>query len=154
MSVIQNSFFRPGYTPPSSFYYNVQFEGRRDMDSSFQEVSGLKLVFGTEEVREGGDNVFIHELPTQPTYSNLILKRCLVLNANLDKWCKDAFERSEFDPKDLQISLRGQQGGSLASWSVAGAYPLSWELSALNTTSNELAIETLELKYRHFKRES
>ena len=154
MSVIQNSFLRPGYTPPSSFYYNVQFEGRRDMDSSFQEVSGLKLVFGTEEVREGGDNVFIHELPTQPTYSNLILKRCLVLNANLDKWCKDAFERFEFDPKDLQISLRGQQGESLASWSVVGAYPLSWELSALNTTSNELAIETLELKYRHFKKES
>jgi phage tail-like protein len=149
----QESFFRPGYSPPTSFYYEVKFEGKRDMDSSFQEVSGLKLTFGVEQIREGGDNSFIHELPTQPTYSNLVLKRCLVLNSALDKWCKDAFEKFEFDPKNVRVSLLGANGGSLASWNVEGAYPISWELTPLNSTSNELAIETLELKYRHFKRE-
>tara|TARA_R110002051_G_scaffold72631_1_gene131266 strand:- start:3471 stop:3935 length:465 start_codon:yes stop_codon:yes gene_type:complete len=153
MSVIKNSFFRDGYTPPSSFYYDVQFNGRSDMDSSFQEVSGLKLTFDTKQVKEGGDNLFVHTLPMQPTYTNLKLKRCLVLNASLDTWCKEAFENFKFEPMDLRVSLLGKNGGSLASWSIIGAYPISWELSTLNSTSNELAIETLELKYRHFKRE-
>ncbi len=152
MALKQSGFYVPGYTPPTSFYFDVRFNGRRDMDSLFKEVSGLKLSFGIEQVREGGDNSFIHELPTQPTYSNLVLKRCLMLNSSLDKWCKEAFENFNFEPKDLKISLLGEYGVALAAWSVQGAYPISWELAALNSTANELAIESLELKYRSFKR--
>lgn len=151
--MIADDFFEPSNTPPTSFYFDVKFEGRRDMDSSFQEVSGLKLFVGTEQAREGGDNLFVHDFPLKPTYTDLVLKRCLLPNASLYKWCKDAFERFEFDPKNIRISLLGRNGGSLASWNIEGAYPVSWELSTLNNTSKELAIETLELKYRHFKRE-
>lgn len=149
----QEPFFESGYTPPTAFYFGVKFDGSPDMDSSFQEISGLKLPLGTEQVGEGGNNIYRHELPSNPTFENLVLKRCLVSNSALNKWCTNAIEQFLFAPKNLQISLLGING-VLASWIVADAYPISWELASLNSASNELAIETLVLKYRYFRKYS
>ncbi|RMB56175.1 phage tail protein [Dokdonia sinensis] len=147
------NFMTQNATPSTEFYFKVSFEGRSDMDSSFQEVSGLNVTLETQPVIERVENRFVHELPTQPTFSNLVLKRCLILNSHLEKWCKDALEKSIFDPMNIRISLMNKNEGSLASWHFDSAYPISWELSTLHSNLNELAIEALELKYRHFKRE-
>ncbi len=40
-------------TPPTAFYFSVKFIGMDTIDSSFQEVSGLKATFGEEERKEG-----------------------------------------------------------------------------------------------------
>ncbi|SRX55784.1 phage tail protein [Aequorivita sp. CIP111184] len=149
-----SDFFQEGFMPPTAFYFSVNFRGSPEMDSSFQEVSGLKIDLGTKQRTAGGDNSFVQELPNIPTYSNLILKRSLIQNSNLDMWCKNAIENFEFDPKDVRLSLLGADGGVLASWNIVKAYPVSWELSLLNSTSNELAIAALELKYRLFRKES
>ena len=143
-----DSFFKSNYAPPTAFYFSVKFDGFDNMDTSFQEVSGLKVTIDTVTKKEGGDNNFIHHLPTPAKYENLVLKRCLLYNSKLDKWCRDALEDFKFDPKDINLSLLGANGGVLASWSIIQAFPISWELSTLNSTSNELAIETLTLKYR------
>lgn len=149
-----SDFFQEGFMPPTAFYFSVSFSGSPEMDSSFQEVSGLKIGLDTKHRTEGGDNSFVHKLPATPTYSNLILKRSLIQNSNLDMWCKNAIENFEFDPKDVRLSLLGAKGVILASWIIVKAYPVSWELSSLHSTSNELAIEALELKYRLFRKES
>lgn len=148
-----DSFFKSGYTPPAAFYFSVKFTGFDDMDSSFQEVSGLKVTVGTVEKKEGGENTFVHHLPTPPKFENLVLKRCLLKNSKLEKWCRDAIENFKFDPKDVKLALLGANGGILASWSIVNAFPVSWELSALNSTSNQLAIESLTLNYRHFRKD-
>jgi phage tail-like protein len=149
----KDSFFKPGYTPPTAFYFSVKFTGFDDMDSSFQEVSGLKVTIDTVEKKEGGDNNFVHHLPTQTKFDNLVLKRCLLKNSKLEKWCRDAIENFKFDPRDLKVALLGANGGILASWTVVKAFPISWELSSLNSTSNQLAIETLTLKYKLFRKD-
>lgn len=148
-----NSFFKPNYSPPTAFYFSVKFDGFDNMDSSFQEVSGLKVTVGTMEKKEGGDNNFVHHLPTPAKYENLVLKRCLMYNSKLDKWCRDALEQFKFDPKDIKLALLGANGGILASWTIVHAFPISWELSSLNSTSNQLAIESLTLKYRLFRKD-
>lgn len=124
------------------------------MDTSFQEVSGLKMTLGAEEGQKGDENSFVHHLPTPPKFENLVLKRCLLYNTGLTKWCKDAIEDFKFNPKDITLQLLGANGGSLASWNIIQAYPISWELSTLNSNSNQLAIETLTLKYLYIKKES
>lgn len=150
----ENSFFQQGYAPPTAFYFQVKFRDFPEMDSSFQEVSGLKVTVKVTEKKEGGDNSYMHYLPSPPQYSNLVLKRCLVPNSSLDDWCRDALEDFKFKPLDLQVMLLGADSSPLASWSVFRAIPLSWELSALGSTKNELALETLTLKYKHFKKDS
>ncbi|WP_268034048.1 phage tail protein [Algoriphagus sp. PAP.12] len=149
-----NSFFQTGYTPPTAFYFNVKFPDFPEMDCSFQEVSGLKVTVKVTEKMEGGDNYFIHYLPSPPKYSNLVLKRALIQSSQLDSWCRDALEDFKFQPLDLQVILLGSQGEPLSSWSVYKAIPLSWELSTLGSTKNELAIETLTLKYKNFRKDN
>jgi phage tail-like protein len=148
-----DNFFNSDYTPPSAFYFAVKFVGFPDMDSSFQEVSGLKVSIDTEEKKEGGDNLYAFHFPKPATYQPLVLKRCLMANSVLNLWCKNALENFSFYPKDIRLLLLGADGSSLSSWTINQAYPISWELSALNSTSNELAIETLTLKYRNFKKD-
>lgn len=145
-------FFKPETAPPTAFYFSVTFRGMDDIDSSFQEVSGLKATFGIEEKKEGGENSFVHSFPTLPTFDNLVLKRCLVPNSKLDNWCSEAINNFKFDPRDIHIKLLGVGDMKiLASWNVVRAFPVGWELASLNSTSNELAIETLTLSYRYFK---
>ena len=148
-----DNFYKQNYAPPTAFYFAVKFNGFPEMDSSFQEVSGLKVTLSTEERKEGGENDFVLHLPSPAKYEDLVLKRCLMSNLGLTQWCKNALEDFKFDPKDIKLQLFGADGVSLASWSIIQAYPISWELSALNSTSNELAIETLTLKYRNFKKD-
>jgi len=148
-----SSFFKPEHTPPTAFYFSVRFKGFNDMDTAFQEVSGLKVTLGTVEKKEGGDNNFVHHLPSPPTYENLVLKRCLTYNSKLETWCRDALEGFKFDPKDIKLSLLGANGEILASWTIVQAYPISWELATLDSSSNELVIESLTLKYRLFRKD-
>lgn len=148
------SFFQAGYAPPTAFYFKVKFNEFPEMDCSFQEVSGLKVTVKVTEKIEGGDNNYMHYLPSPPKYSDLVLKRCLIQNSSLDKWCRDALEFFKFQPLDFQILLLGPDAAPLSSWTVYKAIPLSWELSSLASTRNELAIETLTLKYKHFKKDS
>ncbi len=150
----ETSFFQPGYAPPTAFYFTVRFNDFPSMDSSFQEVSGLKVTVSVTEKKEGGDNEFIHYLPNPPKYSDLILKRCLMPNSDLDNWCRRALEDFRFKPLDLQVALLGPASEIMASWSIIKAIPVSWELSGLGSTKNELAIETLVLKYKQFRKDS
>ncbi|SFB53408.1 phage tail protein [Algoriphagus aquimarinus] len=147
-------FFKDDYAPPTAFYFNVKFFKLTEMDSSFQEVSGLKVSVKVTEKKEGGDNDNVHYLPNPPVYSDLVLKRCLLPNSQLTEWCTDALERFKFDPLDLQIILLGPDRENMASWTVSNAYPISWELSTLNSTKNELVIETLTLKYNKFVKDT
>lgn len=124
------------------------------MDCSFQEVSGLKVSVTAVEKKEGGDNNFMHYLPSPPKYTDLVLKRCLLKNSKLDDWCRNALERFKFDPKDVQVFLLGPDAIPLASWTVYWAIPLSWEMSTLDSTKNELVLETLTLKYRRFVKDT
>ena len=71
-----------GY-PPVGFHFRVEFglDGAGDQDSRFQEVGGLSAELGTEELQEGGENRFVHRLPTLPKYGNLVLKRGLLTDS-------------------------------------------------------------------------
>ena len=147
-----NSLINPDFAPPTAFYFHIRFLDVEDMESSFQEVTGLNVNVGAAEFEEGGDNQFIHNTPTPPNYENLVLKRCLMYNSKFDQWCRNALEDFNFDPRDMQLSLIGANGEIQASWLIAGAFPIAWELSSLNNTDSHLAIETLTLKYRMFKK--
>ena len=154
-------FFNQEIVPPTAFYFEVVFigNGNTKMDSSFQEVSGLKVTIETTVENKGGDNIYVHNLPKSINYQDLVLKRCLMKGPNLEKWCRDAIEDFKFHPLNISLRLLSSKsktiGNSkivtpLAEWSIEQAYPISWELGSLGSIKNELAIETLTFKYRRF----
>ena len=131
----------------------VEFNGisSQDSDVQFQSVAGLSVDIETEEFAEGGENRFKHKLPVRTKFPNLVLKRGLVSDSKLIKWCKDAVENFDFSPTDVTIKLLNNEHEPLVTWNVVHAYPVKWSVSDFNAEQNSIAVETIELAYNYFK---
>ena len=139
------------YYPPWGFYYKVEFsisKGKNDV--RFQTVSGLSVEYDTEEFKEGGENRFTHKLPVRTKYADLVLKRGMLIDSDVTKWCLAAFRDRDFKPADLSIILMNEKGEPLRTWNVSHAIPKKWSVNDLNANENSIVIESLELIYRYF----
>ncbi len=137
------------YYPPVAFHFAVTFmlpqADARDM--RFQEVSGLGMDLGTEELAEGGENRFVHQLPTGAKHGNLVLKRGLLTASPLILWVRAALEAFEFLPVPVVVTLLNEQHLPLAAWTLSRCYPVKWTIGNFNATDNGVAVESLELAY-------
>lgn len=146
----------PKYYPPVSFHFAVSFLNKEKpwttaMDSMFQSVSGLTVDIEFEEYSEGGENRFKHKLPTRTKFPNLVLKRGLVIESELTKWCRLAVEDFEFELKDLTIVLLNAAHAPLMTWDVVGAIPVKWSIDEFNAGESKIAMESIEIAYQYFK---
>ena len=142
------------YTPPT-FYFKLSFSRvSGTLDASFEEVSGISMEMGTEEVSEGGNNRFKHRVPTSVKFTNLVLKRGLAAkNSEVISWCKSTLEEGlveTIETKNIIVHLLNENGDPLKSWSFMNAWPLQWATSDFNTTNNEILIESLEFSFSYF----
>ncbi len=146
------------FYPPRGFYFQLQFcTSASARDNAFQEVSGLTVEIETEDVREGGQNMYKHKLPTVARYSNLVLRRGFVsMGSPLATWCNETLLLADFtkpiQTTDVQLDLLNDKGEPLATWAFMEAWPVKWSLSDFKSQDNALAIETLELAYSVFLR--
>ena len=139
------------YYPPWGFYYKVEFSiSKSKNDVRFQAVSGLSVEYDMEEYKEGGENRFTHKLPVRTKYADLVLKRGMLVDSEVTKWCQAAFRNRDFKPADISIILMNEKGEPLRTWNVVRAIPKKWIVSDLNSNENAIVIETLELSYRYF----
>ena len=138
------------YYPPLGFHFKVEFANLKS-EFEFQSVSGLTLELDTEEIAEGGENRFKHTLPVRAKFPNLVLKRGLLADSSLVKWCRDAIEDFNISPTDITISLLNEEHEPLMTWNVVHAYPLKWAMADFNAEESKLVIETIELAYNYFK---
>lgn len=150
--------------PPVSFFFNVSFidaEFKSDLvETSFQNITGLSVDMQTETLKEGGENRFEHILPTRTKYTPLVLKRGLVTDSKMRKWCMEALVDFDFKPKNLSVNLlhlkqsndqeSAAESTPLMTWNVINAWPKKWSVSDFNAEQNAIAIETLELNYSYF----
>ena len=141
------------YYPPVAFHFRVRFSiSSEDSDVRFQDVSGLSVSLGVEDVKEGGENRYTHRLPTPPKYGSLVLKRGLLLDSAVFKWIENAVTNFEFEPAEIHIDLLNEEHEPISSWTFTRAWPVKWEISSLKSTGNEVVIETLELAYASFRK--
>lgn len=143
--------------PPPAFNFKVVFAALGGaFDTSFQEVSGIKASIDPEPYNELGENNYVLQLPKPPTYGPLVLKRGIAdMKSPLVKWCRSVFEGSfvkPIAPMPVQVHLIGENSVPVRSWSFSNAFPISWEVDSFNSTKNEVAIETITLRYDSLSR--
>ncbi len=135
--------------PPLGFHFKVEFANLKS-EIEFQSVSGLTVDLDTEDIAEGGENRFKHRLPVRTRYSKLVLKRGLLTDSSLIKWCRDAVEEFNISPTDITISLQNEEHEPLMTWNVVHAYPVKWSMGDFNAEQSQIVIETIELVYNYF----
>lgn len=140
-----------GYYPPVGFHFKVEFISvGNDNDVRFQSVGGLSMELEVENIKEGGQNLFEYKLPGRSKFSDLNLKRGLLLDSEVIKWIKDALYNRDFKPANMNISLLNSDHEPLLTWQVFNAWPRKWSVSDLNATENSIMVETLEIAYTYF----
>ncbi len=142
----------PEYIPPPSFHFRVIFPelGTGDSDTMFQSVNGLSASIGTENVKEGGENRFTHSLPVRSAYEDLVLKRGVLIDSDVVRWCRDALEAFAYQPTTVLVELLNDKHEPLVTWNVIHAWPKKWSISDLDAEKSEVLVETLELTYNFF----
>jgi phage tail-like protein len=141
-----------GYYPPVGFHFKVEVDGLppNDNDTRFTEVGGLSVELATEEVAEGGENRFIQKYPVRAKYPELVLKRGLLLNSEVVGWVRSCIENLEIVPRTVYVKLLNEEHQPLLTWNLTNAYPTKWSVSDLNSTSNAVVVESMQLFYQTF----
>ena len=146
------------YYPPVSFHFKVEFNFKQEFhgvptqkdDIMFQSVGGLTSELQTETIKEGGENRFEHELPVRTKFNNLILKRGVIKDSSLIKWCLNTFQHLEIRPVDLEVKLLNEKHDPLMTWAIKQAWPKKWNVEDLSAVDSKILIESLELRYQYF----
>lgn len=139
------------YYPPVAFHFNVSFDFSVS-ETAFAEVSGIEASLETITFKEGGENSFHYTLPVRAKHANLVLKRGLMSDSAIEKWCRDAIENLDIKPTSVQVTLLNENHEPLATFNFINAWPVKWNISGLNAEKNAIVIETLELAYQSYKR--
>jgi len=122
---------------PVAYCFSISFAGDDSAGSRFREVSGLQDEPETESFVEGGENRFVHRLPSGSRRGNLKLKHGVVaIDNDLVGWCKSILEADlskAIEPKDLKIDLLDGTGETVRCW-IAGKPARSGGRSTHSTT--------------------
>jgi phage tail-like protein len=141
--------------PPFTGRFVFRVEGVGEI-GAFTEVSGLSVDVEVEELKEGGENHFVHKLPGRTRWPNLVLKRGITDSNALFEWfgltsgMGFAGHQSKLDRREGAVVLLDSQGQPLRTWEFKGAFPVKWTGPTLAASSRDVAVEQLEIAHHGF----
>jgi phage tail-like protein len=116
----------------------------------FTEVSGLNAEVEVFTYNEGGNNSFVHKLPTRVKYPSLVLKRGISSEAALETWFAKSVGPNP-QRVDVTISMLDEEQNRLRTWAFANAYPVKWTGPQFNVGQSAVATEALEIAHDGIK---
>lgn len=145
------------------FYLELKLDGSKEpVDAYFMECKGFKRTQDVIEFCEvtpqkwakaSRGNVVRTKVPGNVKSTNLVLKRGMTCSMTLWNWFKAVQEgKWKEQRKNGSLSIYDQQGTIQARFEFSGAWPTSYTLADVNSSSNELEIEELEVAFEEFTR--
>ena len=131
--------------------YNFLIEIDGITQAGFQEVGGLDASTDTVEYREGNDPTHVRKLPGMHKYSPISLKRGITDSDELWKWYRTVVDGKP-ERKNGSIVLLDDTGQEKIRWNFVNAWPSKWTGPSFNATSNQVAVETLEITHEEVKK--
>jgi phage tail-like protein len=137
--------------PPvhSAKNFVVELRGLNVQLGYFTQVTGFSSQVDVLEYAEGGQNTFVHRLPTRTKQGNVTLKRGVITS---DKALVDWYQKTvvEAQAVTMVITLNDTLDQPIRVWNFVNAYPIKWTGGDLNAGGNEFLTESLEVAYNGF----
>jgi len=135
--------------PLPSYNYRVEIDGNA---VGFSEVTGLSIKRETATYKEsptggGAPGPLVMRMPAQIANPMITLKKGVVRKASvaaLYNWINST-QINQIDKKDVYVRLCDEKGEAVISWKVINAFPTKLDSPSFTASSNDAAIETLEL---------
>lgn len=127
--------------------YRVRVDGQ-DL-GLFDTCEGLSVEVVIETREEGGNNEFVHQLPTGLRYPHLTLTRALGKDTSkVTEWI--ATMATGYRRRTCQITVLTSDGREVASWSLQGVVPVRWSGPQLQPDNTRVLTEQLVLAHHGF----
>lgn len=135
--------------PVFCFKVTLEIPGAGNAELFFKSVGGLKVETEVVDYRSGGVNDSTFKLLGATKWNNIVLKKGFTGSKELLDWRMKWLSRTGALPRaggtiiQLDTTLKQVKG----TWSFIEGWPVKWELSELDGSKNEVAIETLEIAH-------
>lgn len=123
-----------------AFRYLVEIDDTRM--AAFTECTLPTIEWEVEEVKEGGLNTYVHQLPGRRKGARLTLKHGIAKGVLIDWYIQTLSE--QFQTKHIRITLLNILEEPVAFWEMEAAYPVKWTGPQLKSDSNTIAIQSIE----------
>jgi phage tail-like protein len=118
---------------------------------AWTKCEGLSVEYDVQEIKEGGQNDYIHRLAGRAKYQNIKLTRPIDKDTGkVAAWLASVAGAPKRSTAEIQLLDAG--GTKVTSWKLAGVYPAKWSGPTLDTGTNQVALEVLELVHNGFTR--
>jgi phage tail-like protein len=125
--------------------FNFRLELGTTAVAGFRECTGLTFNTDPVEYREGTDaQNHVRKLPGLNKFANIVLKRGITANKDLWKWYLTVLNGAT-ERRDGAIVLQDEQHNDVLRWNFVNGWVSKWEGPAMNATSNDVALETIEI---------
>lgn len=135
--------------PLPVYNYRVEIGGAA---VAFSEVSGLSIGYETSTYKESptaagapGPRTMI--IPGQRNPAKITLKKGIVRGVSIKTlygWIS-TITINQVEKKDIFIRLCDEKGAAVISWKVVNAFPTKLDAPTFDATSNDAAIESMDL---------
>ncbi|WP_308641261.1 phage tail protein [Paenibacillus nuruki] len=131
--------------PLAAFRFMVQIDQLQV--AGFSEISGLQAETKYETYIEGGENGYVHYLPTRREYPPLVFKRGIVFAQSLWNWY-DGFKTGSIVKLNGSIMMSNDNYNDFMIWHFKDAYPVKWIGPQLSAKQNDIAFESIEIVHQ------
>jgi phage tail-like protein len=129
--------------PYRTFNFRLEIDGTSV--AGFRECSGLTFTSDPIEYREGTDlPLSPRKLPGLTKYANILCKRGETQDHQLWQWYRNVVNGTD-DRRSGSIVLQDEEHNDVLRWQFEQAWITKWEGPTFNATSNEVAIEAIEI---------
>lgn len=131
--------------PLPAFHYRTEIDGMDPV--AFSEVSGLNIEVKSITYKDGLSCIQgAKHMPGMAEPAKVTLKKGVIKSDNqLYNWI-NSIRITTVEKKNLTISLMDEKGEApVVTWKIKNAFPVKMDAPSFNATTNEVAIETLEL---------
>lgn len=111
---------------------------------AFTQCTLPTIEWDVEPVKEGGQNTFVHQLRGSRKEATLSLQNGIGLISDMMAWYIGTM-REDFSRREVTITVLNSLFTPLMVWQIEDAFPVRWSIPQLQTDSNTVALQTLEL---------
>lgn len=148
-----------GFDPPISNRFLFEVDGHEI--GIFRDVKGLEFSVEMESIPEGGQNQYVHQVPTRMKWSNITFSRGLTMSNELFTWMEEsageafAGNHNKLHRYTGAITSIDAIGIRLRSWSLRDVVPVRWKgPSFASNGDKEPLTEELEITHNGFTSET
>lgn len=137
--------------PYRNFRFRIAIDGIQI--AAFSDATIPDTSTDAVDYREGTDATHVKKLSGLTKFGNVTLKRGLTDTMELYNWRKAVMQKgASKNRKSLSIILVDEEGNEKAQWDIVEAWPVKYDVSALNAKGNEVSVESIELAHEGISR--